>query len=158
MGSELTSVRSILGLNTISSSERLSPASRLIAAGFSFPSRDGSNTDHPPGRSQKQAVVSRQPHPLLSIAQAIPNESAVDAGALGFMAKFLVQTTLPHSEQTGTQYVRTDGNFSLRITDVGATGLPYGSYPRLILIAFFKDGFEAPGPLSPFPPPLCVSS
>jgi hypothetical protein len=50
------------------------------------------------------------------------------------MAKFLVQTTLPHSKQTGTQYVRTDGNLTLRITDVGATGLPYGSYPRLILI------------------------
>jgi hypothetical protein len=84
--------------------------------------------------SQAQGVVSRQLHPLLSIVQAIPIESALDAGALGFMAKFLVQTTLPHSEQTGTQYVRTDGNLTLRITDVGATGLPYGSYPRLILI------------------------
>jgi hypothetical protein len=66
--------------------------------------------------------------------QAFPIESAVDAGALGFMAKFLVQTTLPHSEQTGTQFVRTDGNLTLRISDVGGTGLPYGSYPRLILI------------------------
>ena len=66
--------------------------------------------------------------------QAIPTESALDAGAVGFMAKFLVQTTLPHSEQHGTQYVRTDGSLTLRITDVGATGLPYGSYPRLILI------------------------
>jgi hypothetical protein len=66
--------------------------------------------------------------------QAIPEESAVDAGALGFMAKSLVQTTLPHSEQPGTRYVRTDGNFTLRITDVGGAGLPYGSYPRLILI------------------------
>jgi hypothetical protein len=44
--------------------------------------------------------------------QAIPTERAVDAGALGFMAKFLVQTTLPHSEQVGTQYVRTDGNLT----------------------------------------------
>jgi len=50
------------------------------------------------------------------------------------MAKFLVQTTLPHSEQLGTQFVRSDGNLTLRITDVGGTGVPYGSYPRLILI------------------------
>ncbi|MGD0860525.1 MAG: replication protein RepA [Terracidiphilus sp.] len=50
------------------------------------------------------------------------------------MAKFLVQTTLPHREQPGTQYLRTDGNLTLRISDVGGTGLPYGSYPRLILI------------------------
>jgi hypothetical protein len=68
------------------------------------------------------------------MVQEISTENAVDAGALGFMAKFLVQTTLPHSEQSSTQYVRTDGNLSLRITDVGGTGLPYGSYPRLILI------------------------
>jgi len=87
-----------------------------------------------PGWLAKRSIASRQPHPLLSIAQVIPTESALDAGALGFMAKFLVQTTLPHSEQSGTQYMRADGNVTLRITDVGGTGLPYGSYPRLILI------------------------
>jgi len=134
VGSELTSVRSILGLNAISSADRLSPASRVNAAGSSSRSSDESNANHRPGRSQKQGVVSRRPRPLLSIVQAFPIESAVDAGALGFMAKFLVQTTLPHSEQTGTQFVRTDGNLTLRISDVGGTGLPYGSYPRLILI------------------------
>ena len=61
-------------------------------------------------------------------------ESAYDAGAIGFIAKFLVQTTLPHRRQPGSQYTRTDGHFTLRVTDVGGTGLPYGSYPRLILI------------------------
>jgi len=61
-------------------------------------------------------------------------ESAYDAGAIGFIAKFLVQTTLPHRRQPGSQYTRTDGRFTLRITDVGGAGLPYGSYPRLILI------------------------
>jgi hypothetical protein len=121
-------------LNAISSADRLSPASRVNAAGSSSRSSDGSNANHRPGRNQKQGVVFRQPHPLLSFVQAFPIESAVDAGALGFMAKFLVQTTLPHSEQLGTQYVRSDGNFTLRISDVGGIGLPYGSYPRLILI------------------------
>jgi hypothetical protein len=62
------------------------------------------------------------------------SQSAVDAGALGFMAKFLVQTTLPHRAHPCARYVRTDGNLTLSITDVGGTGLPYGSYPRLILI------------------------
>ena len=46
----------------------------------------------------------------LALIDSLRRESALDAGALGFMAKFLVQTTLPHSEQTGTQYMRTDGN------------------------------------------------
>jgi hypothetical protein len=62
------------------------------------------------------------------------NESAVDADALGFMAKMLVQTTLPHRAQPGKQYTRTDGDVTLSITDLGGAGLPYGSYPRLILV------------------------
>jgi hypothetical protein len=62
------------------------------------------------------------------------NECAVDADALGFMAKMLVQTTLPHRAQPGKQYTRTDGDVTLSITDLGGAGLPYGAYPRLILV------------------------
>lgn len=66
---------------------------------------------------------------------SIHGESAIEADALGFMAKMLVQTTLPHRAQPGTtQYTRTDGDVTLSITDIGGAGLPYGSYPRLILI------------------------
>ena len=50
------------------------------------------------------------------------------------MAKMLVQTTLPHRAQPGKQYTRTDGDVTLSITDLGGAGLPYGSYPRLILV------------------------
>jgi hypothetical protein len=134
VSSELTSVSAILGLHSIPAADKQASPSRINAADSSVRSRKSPIGDQHSERSQTQAVVSRQLHPLLSIMQAVPSESALDAGALGFMAKFLVQTTLPHSEQTGTQYVRTDGNVTLRITDVGATGLPYGSYPRLILI------------------------
>ena len=134
MGSDLTSIRSILGLNPISAPNRLSPASRLKPGGVAPHSHTVSIISSGIGLSEKQAAGARQAHPLLPFVQAIPIESALDAGALGFMAKFLVQTTLPHREQPGTQYVRTDGNLTLRISDVGGTGLPYGSYPRLILI------------------------
>ena len=65
---------------------------------------------------------------------SIHSESAIEADALGFMAKMLVQTTLPHRAQPGTQYTRTDGDVTLSITDLGGAGLPYGAYPRLILI------------------------
>jgi hypothetical protein len=50
------------------------------------------------------------------------------------MAKMLVQTTLPHRAQPGKQYTRTDGDVTLSITDLGGAGLPYGAYPRLILV------------------------
>ncbi len=70
----------------------------------------------------------------LPLTQSDLCESAYDAGAIGFIAKFLVQTTLPHRRQSSSHYTRTDGRFTLRITAVGGAGLPSGSYPRLILI------------------------
>jgi len=85
------------------------------------------------GASEKRSRT-RESGRILSFTNAMRSQSAVESGALGFMAKFLVQTTLPHRAHSGMRYVRTDGNLTLFITDVGGTGLPYGSYPRLILI------------------------
>ena len=81
-----------------------------------------------------QLRTSRKTHNVLAAAESIADISAIDSGALGFMAKTLVQTTLPHRAHAGVKYVRTDGDLTLSITDVGGAGLPYGSYPRLILI------------------------
>jgi hypothetical protein len=93
----------------------------------------------PRARSSRRAILSQDQRIRLDgialpITQNDLCESAYDAGAIGFIAKFLVQTTLPHRRQSGSHYTRTDGRFTLRITDVGGAGLPFGSYPRLILI------------------------
>jgi hypothetical protein len=85
----------------------------------------------------------RQSHRISSAAEAISSKRAIDSGALGFMAKSLVQTTLPHRAHPGAKYVRTDGNLTLSITDVGGAGLPYGSYPRLILIWMTTEAVRA---------------
>jgi hypothetical protein len=85
----------------------------------------------------------RQSHRISAAAEAIATESAIDSGALGFMAKSLVQTTLPHRAHPGAKYVREDGNLTLSITDVGGAGLPYGSYPRLILIWMTTEAVRA---------------
>ncbi len=90
-------------------------------------------------RSSRRAILNQDQRirldgVTLPLTQNDLCESAYDAGAIGFLAKFLVQTTLPHRRQPGSHYTRTDGRFTLRITDVGGAGLPFGSYPRLILI------------------------
>lgn len=90
-------------------------------------------------RSSRRAILNQDQRirldgVTLPLTQSDLCESAYDAGAIGFIAKFLVQTTLPHRRQSGSHYTRTDGRFTLRITDVGGAGLPFGSYPRLILI------------------------
>ena len=87
-----------------------------------------STSQEPAGNRRRDADA------ILSLTQAIYSECAVDADALGFMAKMLVQTTLPHRAQPGKQYTRSDGDVTLSITDLAGVGLPYGAYPRLILV------------------------
>lgn len=77
-----------------------------------------------------------QPDSLNSLIEqslAIGDEDAREAGALGFMARAMVQATLPHSKVEGSEFVRRNGKFSLTINAPSAIGLPYGSVPRLLL-------------------------
>lgn len=73
---------------------------------------------------------------------AIETEEAKQAGALGYMARTLVQATLPHRNPGNTEaWGRQNGYFSLIIQpgfviknlETTSIGLPYGSIPRLII-------------------------
>jgi len=126
VSSDLTSIRSILW-----------PADPRDPRSLTSTDRHNSSTAGRNGDASKTPSVNargRQAERILSFVSSIHGESAIDADALGFMAKMLVQTTLPHRAQPGTQYTRTDGDVILSITDLGGAGLPYGAYPRLILI------------------------
>ena len=70
---------------------------------------------------------------LITQALAIEDEAARDAGTLGFMARAMVQATLPHRKVTGNEFSRTNGNYTLTILAPSAIGLPYGMIPRLLL-------------------------
>lgn len=81
---------------------------------------------------------------LVEEAMAIEAEDAKAAGALGFMARMLVQATMPHRDPGAvTAWGRRNGAFSL-VIQPGVTidarthapvtiGLPFGSLPRLLL-------------------------
>jgi len=71
---------------------------------------------------------------LIAESLAIEEDEAKKAGALGYMARALVQATLPHSKTKGDVFRRSNGAFRLTIlTDSEVIGLPYGSIPRLII-------------------------
>ena len=70
---------------------------------------------------------------LINQALAIEDEQAQEAGALGFMARAMVQATLPHSKVAGNEFTRVNGSYSLSIMAPSAIGLPYGTIPRLLL-------------------------
>jgi len=81
---------------------------------------------------------------LLTEYLALEAESAKEAGAIGYMARALVQATLPHQDP-GKEMVtwgRKNGAYTLSIqpkiipTEDGGVknyGIPYGTYPRLLL-------------------------
>lgn len=66
-------------------------------------------------------------------ALAIEAVDAKSAGELGFMPRIFVQATLPHSRPKGHEFERVNGRYSLHLTAPPSVGLPYGSYPRLVL-------------------------
>lgn len=70
---------------------------------------------------------------LITEALAIEAESALEAGALGFMARAMVQATLPHKKVEGNEFERRNGAFTLSLLAPGRVGLPYGTVPRLLL-------------------------
>ena len=70
---------------------------------------------------------------LINEALAIEAESAQNAGALGFMARAMVQATLPHKKVEGNEFERRNGAFTLSLMAPARVGLPYGTVPRLLL-------------------------
>ena len=51
-----------------------------------------------------------------------------------FMAKSLIIATMPHSDPKVTEFQRVNGNFKLVIFAQKDIGIPYGPYPRYVLL------------------------
>lgn len=64
---------------------------------------------------------------------ALEEEDAKRAGAIGYMARALVQATMPYKDPKADVFRRVNGNFTLRIVAGYDGGLPYGIYPRLLM-------------------------
>jgi hypothetical protein len=73
--------------------------------------------------------------PTLQEALDVERQQAQEAGALGFMARLLVQATLPHKDPGPgvSSFERTNGDFRLLIMAPPKIGLPWGKTPRLLL-------------------------
>ena len=76
----------------------------------------------------KQTRVAR----LIEEALALETEEAQAAGALGFMARALVQATMPHRKPAPSEFVRRNSAFTLTIIAPSEVGLPYGRFSRSV--------------------------
>lgn len=83
---------------------------------------------------------------LVDEALAIEAQAAKEAGALGYMARVLVQATMPHKQVAGDVFERRNGALSLAIIAHPRVGLPYGSYPRLLLAWITTEAVKTKNP------------
>lgn len=70
---------------------------------------------------------------LVQEAFEIEAEDARQAGAVGYMARALVQATLPHRKLDDMYFERRNGLFKLTIMAPPDIGLPFGNIPRLLV-------------------------
>ena len=71
---------------------------------------------------------------LIARAMELEAEDARAAGAVGFMARALVQATMPHRRTEALRHVRRNGGYTLSMTAMQpGTGLPWGAMSRHLM-------------------------
>jgi len=83
--------------------------------------------------------MKKLPSHLIEVGLAIQNESALDAGKIGFYSRALSDMCLPTKNLNTNEFVRRNGHSQLTILSPTNIGLPNGTYPRLILIWIFTQ-------------------
>lgn len=78
-------------------------------------------------------MIPRRTLRLLDEAVAIEQEDARKAGKLGYMAKAMIQASMPYRDPKTSYYCRQNGTFRLEMVASPNIGLPYGNVPRLLL-------------------------
>jgi hypothetical protein len=84
--------------------------------------------------------------PELQDAIATEVESARKAGALGYMAKLLCQVTMPHRKSKATEIERVNGELTVTMVSPSRIGLPFGTYPRLMMAHITKQAVLTQSP------------
>lgn len=98
------------------------------------------------GRDDEQEIIAQ--------ALAVEAEEAKRAGKIGYMARALVQATLPHKAPPGNEFVRQNGRLTLTILAPSKIGLPYGIIPRLLLSWITTEAFFTKSPILQLGPTL----
>ncbi len=63
----------------------------------------------------------------------IRQQPADEVGSVAYVARVLAMATLPHSKQEKNEFKRTNGDLTISMVAPSEVGLPFGTYPRLIL-------------------------
>lgn len=85
---------------------------------------------------------------LVSEFVEIEKETALSAGTVGYMARAMVQATMPHRRTDAVRIIRRNGDFQMTMM-AGFDGipLPYGALPRLMLAWMGAEALKTGNPV-----------
>lgn len=84
---------------------------------------------------------------IIKTSLAMEYEDAKEAGLVGYMARCLVQATMPHTDPKANYFERTNGLMTLSIMGKPNVGLPYGSVPRTLLAWICTEAVRTKDPV-----------
>lgn len=96
---------------------------------------------------QPSARLHRRVDHLTAAYLAMESEDARSAGTLGYMARSVVQATLPHTDPKDSYFERTNGIITMSVMGRPQVGIPYGSMPRIILAWICTEAVKTKEPV-----------
>lgn len=84
---------------------------------------------------------------FINKAMAIDAEDAFNAGSLGYIARCMVNATLPHSKPKAYHFQRKNGLYTLTMIANPLYGLPYGALPRLLIAWITTEAARQKSPI-----------
>lgn len=81
------------------------------------------------------------------MAKAITDTGAREANEVAYVARVLAQVTLPHSKTDAMKFERSNGLVRIAMLGDPDLGLPFGTYPRLILTWVATEAVRTKSPV-----------
>lgn len=99
-------------------------------------------------------ALSKRQSELIDLAAAVAEQTREEADALGFMSRLLIMVNLPYRELTDDRkvWVKQNGKISIVVASAYnkkgiSLGIPYGTYPRLILAYLVTQAVKTQSPI-----------
>lgn len=97
--------------------------------------------------ANKPPRVHRRIDQLTAAYLAMESEDARSAGTLGYMARSVVQATLPHTDPKESYFERSNGIITMSVMGRPQVGIPYGSMPRILLAWICTEAVKTQEPV-----------